>query len=643
MEQRAIKEGKEAQRAYEEFADFCQDRARDLSHEIKTGKASVESLQATIEQQDATIAKLTARTESLAADISADSSDLKKATEMRKKENEVFVSEEKELVETVDMIKRAIAALEHGASMLQMKNAGTMAQAFTVMVQASLIDLSSEKRLAAFVQTTQDAKEDAEDGTVGAPEAEAYGSKTVDTLEDLLEKAEAQLDEARKKESAAKNEFEMLEQSLEDEIKFAKKDMDEAKKGSAESSEKMSEAQGEYTKSYKDFKTDSDTKVMLHHDCTAKATSFEEETKARSEEMEVLAKAKDIIQDQVSLEQVSFVQLSSSSSSSVEMKSQTVIRMLRDLGHRQRSNALMALASRVASASRVSSSKFGNPLAKVKGLIEDMVKKLEDAGQADATKHAYCQKELKESKEKKADKTDDVQELTTKAEQKSAKSAKLKEQVATLQKELSILVKAQSELDKLRAEEQATAEKNKREGEGGLKGTQMAIKVLKDYYSKKDGVQQGTAASAIIAMLEDAEAKISAWLADVVSDEESAAAEYKAVTNENKINKVMKEKGIEAKTRQAKRLDKSLSSLSADKEGASEELDAVNEYLSKIESECTAKTESYEERKKRREAELTGLKEALQELESTTSLIQRGSSHRRLHLRAGNMAGVIAA
>merc|ERR1719410_1761397 len=89
---------------------------------------------------------------------------------------------------------------------------------------------------------------------------------------------------------------------------------------------------------------------------------------------------------------------------------------------------------------------------KVKGLISDMIARLEKAAGADATKKAYCDKELAESNEKKSEKSDEISKLTSKIDQMAAKSAQLKEQVAALQSELSNLAKSQAQMDKLRKE-----------------------------------------------------------------------------------------------------------------------------------------------------------------------------------------------
>merc|ERR1719394_1031281 len=64
---------------------------------------------------------------------------------------------------------------------------------------------------------------------------------------------------------------------------------------------------------------------------------------------------------------------------------------------------------------------------------------------------------------------------------------------------------------------------------------------------------------------------------------------------------------------------------SFDRETANAELSAVLEYYSKIKERCIAKPETYAERKRRREAEISGLKEALSILEDETAFVQRKS------------------
>merc|ERR1719254_139288 len=132
--------------------------------------------------------------------------------------------------------------------MVQLQTAGSVVQALNLMVQASMLNSADAGRLTALLQSSQQSQEDESDASLGAPAAAIYKSQSggiVETLEDLLENAEAQLADARKKETAALHNFEMLKQSLEDGIKYATKDLAQAKKGAAESSGKKATAEGD--------------------------------------------------------------------------------------------------------------------------------------------------------------------------------------------------------------------------------------------------------------------------------------------------------------------------------------------------------------------------------------------------------------
>merc|ERR1719198_2718344 len=147
------------------------------------------------------------------------------------------------------------------------------------------------------------------------------------------------------------------------------------------------------------------------------------------------------------------------------------VRFVRDLAQKQKSAVLAQLAQRMAMAIRSGSSgSSGDVFGKIKGLIRDMIEKLNKEAEADATEKAYCDKEMAETEQKQTEKEAAIEKLSTSIDSMSAKSAKLKEEVAELQKELAATAKAQAEMDKLRAEEKAAYDKNSAEMEKGVKG-----------------------------------------------------------------------------------------------------------------------------------------------------------------------------
>jgi tRNA splicing endonuclease len=182
---------------------------------------------------------------------------------------------------------------------------------------------------------------------------------------------------------------------------------------------------------------------------------------------------------------------------------------------------------------------------------------------------------------------------------------------------------------------------SKGELERNLEGIKLAQKILSEYYAtegKGHNADEGSAGG-IIGLLETIEADMSKRLAEMNADEDMAVADYEQLTKENNIEKTLKDQDLKYKAKESVYLDKTSAELVADRTGVQAELDAVQEYLARIEEQCIAKAEVYSDRKSRREAEIAGLKQALEILESETALVQQEASRRTLRgaklLRAG--------
>merc|ERR1719502_1827044 len=112
--------------------------------------------------------------------------------------------------------------------------------------------------------------EDSEDEETGAPAAQVYKNKSggiIETMQDLYDKAEGQLEELRKKETKDLQAYEVLALSLNDSIKFANKDLDKAKKSLATSEETEAAAKGDLEVTQKDLAEDIKDLEALHQEC----------------------------------------------------------------------------------------------------------------------------------------------------------------------------------------------------------------------------------------------------------------------------------------------------------------------------------------------------------------------------------------
>merc|ERR1719454_965286 len=162
------------------------------------------------------------------------------------------------------------------------------------MVDASVLSTADASRLTALVQS-QDS-----DGDAGAPDGAVYESKSgsiIDTLEGLKEKAEEQLSDARRAESTASHNFDMLRQSLEDEIKYSNKELAETKKAIAAATEAKATSEGDLAVTSKDLSGDESELADTKADCASKTADFEAAVASRTDELKALAEAKKVVSD----------------------------------------------------------------------------------------------------------------------------------------------------------------------------------------------------------------------------------------------------------------------------------------------------------------------------------------------------------
>merc|ERR1719420_1030252 len=146
-----------------------------------------------------------------------------------------------------------------------------VSDALSAVMEAAVVNSADRAKVQALLQAqSADTEDDLELQPAGAPDPAAYKSKSggiVDTLEDMLEKAKAELADAQKAEMNSKFDYDMLKQKLEDAMKFGTKELDETKAAKAAAEE-------------------------------AKATGENDESQhSRQEELTALATAKKILEE----------------------------------------------------------------------------------------------------------------------------------------------------------------------------------------------------------------------------------------------------------------------------------------------------------------------------------------------------------
>merc|ERR1719407_205826 len=579
---------------------MCHDDSMDLGFQIETGKKDVARAKATIADEEAKIGSAEAKIEELSTSIATSTKDLESATAIRAKENEDFQKLEKELMEAVSMLERAYGIIEREMAktgFIQGK-AGQEAMskvmdALEAVIVSAGVNSADKVKVQALLQATQGSSDsDLELQPGGAPDPAAYKSKSggiLSVLEDMLEEAKA----------VAEGELETASKNLADDETHLKD---------------------------------------LQQECMTAAEEDTESKTSRAEELEALGTAKKILEEKTgaaSDRAYSFIQIGTVSKAGTKTKEvkQHVLDLLQSLAKKNNDKQLSLLAQRIQSAAMLGE----DPFAKIKGLISEMIEKLEAEAAKEAAHKAFCDKEMSETKAKKEDKETELDDLSTKIDKATSKIAKLKEEVATLSKELGEIAAAQKAATEMRQEQAAAWAAAKADYEQGLEGVGMALQVLRDYYAEKDesfiqgdkdAFLQGKmglgeskhskatgASTGIIGMLEVVESDFSKLLSEGNAAEAMAVEEYEKLTQDNEIATTEKETAVKYKTKDSKETEAMLAGLKEDKEVASKEYSAIMDYWEQLQPMCIAKPEPYAERKKRREAEIAGLKEALTILE----------------------------
>jgi len=317
-----------------------------------------------------------------------------------------------------------------------------------------------------------------------------------------------------------------------------------------------------------------------------------------------------------------------------------------------------------------------DPFVKVKQLVMNLIDKLQKEAYAEAKEKKYCDQELRHTRGKRKELKTDVAGLKLGIEKAVTDSTTLKGQVAELQAELAEIAALQRKADAVRKKTKEAYLLAKKDLDQGLSGIRTALKVLRDYFAMaKDSFLQAEdsdsdldpavsllqtkefnsdsdteassfdsfmaeaeatdqpkppqnykkstgAGSGIINILEVIESDMAKNLAEENTEEESAQAQYDKDTQKNKELKAAKERDVKWKTQEYQSLDQNVADLKTDLGTHSAELKAVREYLAKVKDKCIAQPIPYEERAKRRAAEIKGLESALATLKGKASFLQ---------------------
>jgi hypothetical protein len=613
-------EGEHSLKTHTEYKEWSRSEIQATEHAISRNQDNVDAAKACISDSAAKAQEHEATIGELTASSARNEKELAEARELRATQHKDFQAAEGDLRDTIDALMRAASIIRRGGGALAQVRASLtqIAGMLSTIMDAAAIDAADKTKLQAFVQKAKDADDD-DDGGFVQPTAAAYSghsSNIVDVLADLKVKAETELSDLRKEEMQRKHAFDMLAQSLTDANSVASRDLKSNQAGLAEQQEANGRCSGALADESSQLSANQKYLTDLGNQAEAEAQEHEASTKSRSEELAAISKAIEILTGD------NFQAATNRRMQLVQLKARGDPRakaadLIRSVSRKFHSVGLAQLAIRVAE----------DPFAKVKGLIEQMIGRLQKQAAEESDRKAYCDKENRESAAKRDDQSAKLDNFQARLEQSRADEASTKQNVAELSGEIADLDAALAQRTKIRQEENRAFVAAAEDHRVGLEGLNQALQVLREYYasSGKAHAAKSDSSTGVISMLEVAEADMTRMQAESQMAEETAARDYNTFKQEAEVSRASKAAAVKAKNQELARLGSMISDLKSDSDGMNAELTSTLNYIEKLKQTCVHKPQTFAERAAKLQQEIQGLREALRILDEETadSFLQR--------------------
>lgn len=666
-------EGKNEAAQYDKYACFCKEQADEKAYAIAKSTDKIQALQAEIDLLTAAIADLDKEAGELGGEIETLKTDIENLEEARAEEHAEWQKADENVTGAINATEEAIEIMR--ASRDETKTAGEKVDLAQV---ANKLNRPQVVAMVAVLGLSQ-----GEAGQLKAlqePKSYEYHSKDViETLQDLLvqfKETKKRLYEAEfEKKSIAEKDIlgKATERQFKEEDKAQKEALSDSK------SSKKHDLEAEKDEETKAMNADTEFQTVLTTQCNERATEWDQRSKSRAGELTVIAEAIGILESGASeqysankklveLRQVpavavaphsaavkpvaprraSLIQLANAPAvkpvDTQQVAAERAVEHLDAAAKRLGSVALAAVVTKAALKEEPV-----DHFVKVRSIINDLIAKLEDEAEAEATQKSLCDEQVSAAVKTRDEQSSEVEKQAALVAENEAKIKQLTQEIAELSEGIASLTKALNDATELRAQEKAVNEKTIADAEEGKVALDGAIKILQDYYgaslvqvksstkyvppnSDRDGKTVGDLApemaysgeykgkteqsGGIIGLLQVIQADFQRTIDTTADAEKDAASKFTEFKTQTETDISAKEGEKETKEGEVTTAEEAVLTAKDDKNTAEKLHESSLEELEKLHAMCVAGAESYEERAAKREKEIEALKEAMDILEN---------------------------
>jgi hypothetical protein len=622
MKSKVEAETAQGKRDADEYADWCIKSITETEADIKYGSQKVEELSAAAEDGAARGAAARAEAAECGMAIGKSQKEQADASSTRKEEASTFASKEAELVEADTMLGKAYSVLKRSLSLMQAGGsvpAATYTQevvaALGQIIESAWIDPSQSQKIQSFL-------EDSDSLSMNAPQliSKKYQSKSgaiLETIQSMQEKNAEILSKLREAEMSSRHKFELLMQDLKNTEENKGEQMSSAKEIGAKAEAAGKDAEAGAAEAADVLAADKKELRETKSGCAKAAKDWSAREAEAANEVAVIAQAAEILSGKFGTEEA-FIQVHISGEDETRFaRRQAAAELLRKLGRQYNQFSMMQAAQ----------SAQDDPFLKVRGMISEMITRLEEEQRKEAGKEAKCKMDKEKGTKDVKVKTVYYEKLISREDGSKAKVVKLSEEIndlAAQMKDLAATVQAASSFRAKEKSDNAAVVKDSSEAIESISG---AISVLTEYYGTETAFVQvkqpkSDSANVIIEMLQTAQEDFEKMKQETEAAEANQEDKYEKTMQEAEVSKTKKNALMEGKTNERAAVKVQLSQITEDLADAEKALQAASDFLRGVNEACANKSMSFEERQQRREAEIAGLREALEILSADESLLQ---------------------
>jgi hypothetical protein len=485
-------EGKAEAETYKEFACFCKDTQLSKDGEINDGDDDETDHVATIEQKTAKTKSLTNSISDLHTDVANTDTTIENNAVEREEEKKDFERKHAETLASVEGVRTAIETITSATSFIEKEAIVKSAKVQALLKEAELKGLAPGDK-------------SREHAGLGA------SASITDVLDMLLDDWTMKAQKMADEETAKKTLFDQTSAELRQLIIDTETAIDNSKDQLSDTESFLARTKAQLTETKANLNDDNLYLKDLTSQCETKAKEWDQRSVMRGNELKALEKAIEIVGGSVKDTQGTRGYTDNTEArlqgggASDDVYTDVVFTQLKEvkktrdesrLQKKERLDAVTKLKNTAAKLNSVDLSLLAmkiaaDPFAKVKELIQQLITRLLTESQNEATQKGWCDTEIGKANSDRDFRMSDTKKLSAKSLVLEANKKNQEQLITKLTTEIAELQSDHIEVTKIRENEKAENKKVMEDSREGLTALEKALATLKKFYGKASRANQG--------------------------------------------------------------------------------------------------------------------------------------------------------